>query len=187
MIFSKNINKTDLPCVWCCVCFCLCAFGAILKRFTRLWFFMLTLHWENREGCLLSGSTVAMARARSSINSTKVLQSLQNCRQHTCRWSSFLFATPKGPRFIFIAPKTLDFQPILCCFCFLPMRYPALWEIWLTGDLNSNSTVAQRPLGVRVIVTICPQPGICTVSCKPNGEGIPASIWPEIAVKCYQK
>ena len=39
MIFSKNINKTDLPCVWCCVCFCLCAFGAILKRFRRLLIF----------------------------------------------------------------------------------------------------------------------------------------------------
>ena len=32
VIFSKT-NKTDLPGVWCCVCFCLCAFGAILKRF----------------------------------------------------------------------------------------------------------------------------------------------------------
>ena len=32
MIFSKNINKTDLPRVWCCVCFCLCSFAAILKR-----------------------------------------------------------------------------------------------------------------------------------------------------------
>ena len=29
---SKNINKTDLPRVWCCVCLCLCAFGDILKR-----------------------------------------------------------------------------------------------------------------------------------------------------------
>ena len=39
VIFSKNINKTDLPCVWCCVCFCLCAFEAILKRFRRLLIF----------------------------------------------------------------------------------------------------------------------------------------------------
>ena len=39
MIFSKNINKTDLPCVWCCVCFCFCAFEAILKRFRRLLIF----------------------------------------------------------------------------------------------------------------------------------------------------
>ena len=39
VIFSKNIDKTDLPCVWCCVCFCLCAFGAILKRFGRLLIF----------------------------------------------------------------------------------------------------------------------------------------------------
>ena len=48
---------------------------------------------------------------------------------------------------------------------------------------HSSSTVAQRPLGVRVIVTICPQPRIGTVSCKPNGEGIPAlrRIWPEMA------
>ena len=29
VFFSKNINKTDLP----CVCFSLCAFGAILKRY----------------------------------------------------------------------------------------------------------------------------------------------------------
>ena len=39
MIFLKNINKTDLPCVWCCVCFCVCAFGVILKRFRRLLIF----------------------------------------------------------------------------------------------------------------------------------------------------
>ena len=40
-IFKKYIyiNKTDLPCVWCCVCFGLCAFGAILKRFRRLLIF----------------------------------------------------------------------------------------------------------------------------------------------------
>ena len=41
MIFSNNINKTDLPCVWCCVCFCLCAFEAILKRFRRLLIFQV--------------------------------------------------------------------------------------------------------------------------------------------------
>ena len=35
----KNINKTDLPCVLGCVCFCLCAFGTILKRFRRLLIF----------------------------------------------------------------------------------------------------------------------------------------------------
>ena len=39
MTFSKNIYKTDLPCVWCCVWFCLCAFGVILKRFRRLLIF----------------------------------------------------------------------------------------------------------------------------------------------------
>ena len=91
------------------------------------------------------------------------------------RLESDWYITPKVPRFIFIAPKTLDFQPMLCCFSFLPMRCLVLWDIWLTGDLNSSSTVAKRPLGVRVIVTICPQPGMGIVSCKPNGEGIPAS------------
>ena len=35
LIFSKHINKTDLPCVWCCVCFCLCTFGAIFKHFRQ--------------------------------------------------------------------------------------------------------------------------------------------------------
>ena len=39
VIFSKNINKTDLPGVWRCVCFCLCVFGAIMKRFRRLLIF----------------------------------------------------------------------------------------------------------------------------------------------------
>ena len=39
VLFSKNINKTDLPCAWCYVCFCLCAFGAILKCFRRLLIF----------------------------------------------------------------------------------------------------------------------------------------------------
>ena len=40
-------------------------------------------------------------------------------------------------------------------------------------QLNGRSTAAQRPLGVRVIVTIRPQAGIGTVSCKPKDEGIP--------------
>ena len=37
----KNVylNKTVLPCVWCCVYFCFCAFGAILKRFRRVLIF----------------------------------------------------------------------------------------------------------------------------------------------------
>ena len=33
MIFFKHINKTGLACVWYCVCFRLCVFGTILKRF----------------------------------------------------------------------------------------------------------------------------------------------------------
>ena len=33
-----------LPCVWCCVCFCLCAFGAILKRFRGVLIFHVHSH-----------------------------------------------------------------------------------------------------------------------------------------------
>ena len=45
----SNINKIDLPRdrVWCCVCFCLCAFGAILKRFGRVLIF--DVHFPLRE------------------------------------------------------------------------------------------------------------------------------------------
>ena len=52
--------------------------------------------------------------------------------------------------------------------------------------LNGRSTAAERPLGVRVIVTIRPQAGVGTVSCRPNGEGIPCvefdRKWREISL-----
>ena len=143
------------------------------------WYVMFTRHWEKREGWSLSGSTVMMARTQGLINSTKMFHSLQNCRQRTYRWSSFLFVTPKVPRFIFIAPKTLNFQPMFCCFPFLPMRCPALWDIWLRGDLNSSSMIAQWSFNGHLAYTsswqFTPQPGMGTLSCKPNGNGIPAS------------
>ena len=39
VIFSNHINKNDLLCVRCCVCFSLCPFGAILKHFRRVLIF----------------------------------------------------------------------------------------------------------------------------------------------------
>ena len=44
-IFEKyKYSKTDLPCAWCCVCFCLCAFRAIFKRFRRLLIFHVQMY-----------------------------------------------------------------------------------------------------------------------------------------------
>ena len=45
-VISKNINKTDYPCVWCCVCFCLWAFGTSIKRFRWLFIFHVESTWK---------------------------------------------------------------------------------------------------------------------------------------------
>ena len=107
-------------------------------------------------------ATVTMARARSSINSTKMLQSLQNCRQRTCRWSSFLFVTSKVPRFIVVErSETYDWQ-----------------EIRIPAQRSLNGHLAYAPSWQFALLREWPR-----YLAYPTVRGTLRRIWPEMAGK----